>query len=186
MEVNELAREMKKQRLALGLTHKTAVEAAGVGVSVANWSKIENGHAGEYRESTFAAIDRALKWPHGRALDLVRYVNLKEMVDDQEEITDYWVQALRNRVSALERRIGELLGGDIDTFEYSVVGDEYDEGALSFTFARIDAIEAKLSRLDALESRLESLADLVKQTAERALGPDADELPLDGENRAAQ
>lgn len=88
---------MKRRRLELGINQAGAVTAAGVGLSLANWSKLENAHEGNYSDSTYAAVDRGLQWPLGTAAALA--------VGEPAPSESTGLPDLGERLSALERLV---------------------------------------------------------------------------------
>lgn len=103
MGAQDLARLVAQRRAELGLSQEEAVAKAKRGISTSNWSKIENGREGPYRQSTYAAIDRALDWPAGSAQDYA-FRESKGMNDPVflPEIDEGDVSPLRERVARLE------------------------------------------------------------------------------------
>lgn len=72
MALQELAVAMRERRDELGIKQDDVGNLAQSGISRPTWSKLENGHDGNYLNSTFTAIDRVLKWPRGHAARLYR------------------------------------------------------------------------------------------------------------------
>ena len=183
IDYKRLGAAIKGARLRLGLTHKTAVEAAGTGISVALWSKLENGHPGDYRPNTFAAVERALGWEFGAAARIAAGGNAlgadrTPIATDGTPYGQDW-EDMKVLADAWYRwRVG---GG----------GEEPDRGEdpdAFFITASIkdNVLRERFIQLDALQAKVERLELLLEQVAERSLGPDADELPLPDESRAAE
>lgn len=136
MGARDLAAAVAARRNELGMSQEEAVVAAGKGISTSNWSKIENGKEGPYRVSTFAAIDRALRWATGSA----------QAIADGESST------------ALAKGADDVS----------------------------DRLTMHEDRIEALERQLREVAVLVREMAERALLPDADELQNRDGSRTAR
>lgn len=99
VSVSNLGEAMKRARVAAGLRQEDAVARAAGGISKPQWSKLENGHEGNYAERTYAAVDRALAWKHGTA----RALALGGKVEPDVSSTE--LAEIRAMVDAIQRRL---------------------------------------------------------------------------------
>lgn len=112
MTLRGLGKAMKADRIRQGLKQADCVDRARSGISVPQWSKLENGHDGNYLDATFAAVDRGLQWAHGRAAELAAATD-----DDEESVnadpsaaTSGDVAAVREVLAAVEALQAQLAG----------------------------------------------------------------------------
>lgn len=118
-----LGAAMRDRRLELGLTQLEAVNRAGKGISVPLWSKMENGHPGRYRDSSFAAIDRALDWPRDSAINIARRsaepiegdIEVALTMDEWDEMIRFLAMSPSNVSHVLARKIAKRVGRPLPT-----------------------------------------------------------------------
>ena len=107
---DELAREVEKRRLALGLTQKDLADRTkrldpkGKGVSGRIITEIESGFSRDRHPSTLRMLDLALEWPRGTSRSLL----------DGEGIPEGMTSSDAERLRALDARVA-MMEDKLDT-----------------------------------------------------------------------